>query len=199
MMKATNMLTVLFLLAGCSANTESVGGATSALELEGLPQVDAATITGASDGCEGAITGDESFVVEANMLVVAVRDERPVCIDTLEAIAEELRSLALADRAEIIADAYARTTSVEEQLQAEQTHLTGFSTPYQGDPNPEPSKPNEGDPNPEPSRPRGSEPPPRMTGSNGNTAGAGDPNPEPSSPPISPVSPVTLEQFVDNI
>lgn len=196
-MKTPNMLTVLFLLAGCSANTESIGGATSALELEGLPQVDAATISGASDGCEGAITGDESFVVEANMLVVAVRDDRPVCIDTLEAIAEELRSLALADRAELIADAYARTANAEQQLEVEQTHLTGFSTPLQGDPNPEPSKPNEGDPNPEPSRPRGSEP--RMTGSNGNGTGAGDPNPEPSSPPISPVSPITLEQFVDNI
>lgn len=171
------------LLAACSANTESVGEASGALEIEQLPRIESFAIAGASDGCEGALAGDESFVVDANMLVVAVRGDEPVCIDTLEAIAEELRTLALADRAEIIADAYARTAGVEHPVDPEDTHLTGYSM---GDPTPEPNSPAADDPSPEPNRPppmRGGQPAAPV-----NDGGeCGDPTPEPNSPAIRPL------------
>lgn len=180
-MKSAQMLSV-FLLVACSANTEPLGESTGALEVANLPRIESFAIAGAADGCEGALAGDESFVVDANMLVVAVREEQPVCIDTLEAIAEELRGLALADRAEIIADAYARTAGVERQADPEATHLTGYAM---GDPTPEPNSPTANDPSPEPNRP------PPMSGAPpapmNDDRGSGDPTPEPNSPTFLPL------------
>jgi hypothetical protein len=185
-MRSSGWVSAVLLLAACSANTEPVGGASRALEIEGLPRVEASAVLGASDGCEGVLNGGESFVVDANLLVVAVRDDEPVCIDTLEAIAEELRTLALADRAELIADAYARTANTERRADAEGMHLTTFTMPNAGDPNPEPNNPpNAGDPNPEPNRPRGGmddAPSPVNDGRE-----CGDPNPEPNSPGLRPL------------
>jgi hypothetical protein len=171
----------VFAMGGCASD---VGSATVALG-SGPPLAPIApeATFGAVDGCETQLSDAEQFRVDPNALVVALdADGNPLCIDTMLAIAEELRTLGAVETAERVLAAYNSTIGTLETFGEYSTRDGAPVTPISAttEPNPQPSRPMDqlqdpakGDPNPQPSSPR----------SGGERT---EPNPQPSTPLLPP-------------
>jgi len=143
-----NTLGALLVLAtGCGA--PDVGGAPSALlgdQTAPLPSVPAQAWMAAPPGCEGLLGGEQTFAVAAsgpNLVAVLSPDGSIVCVDTLQAVEQDLQDSGHPDQARALVRAYDASTDGR------------FRSPNRwGDPDPEPnigwSCVRHGDPDPEP-------------------------------------------------
>jgi hypothetical protein len=144
-------------LGGCTAGaTTSVADAASSDLLVGdgepLDSVDESAWGPAIPSCEGQLDGGEQFALAAgaNGLVAAVQDGQVVCVDTVEAVEEELDDTGREEEADRLIAAYQATI---EMFGNEAVRLARPN--HEGDPDPEPNLDSlryqmRGDPDPEP-------------------------------------------------
>lgn len=148
-------------MVGCVAGGDpDVGGSSESL-LDGarapLEQIDDERWSEASDGCEGLLEGRNlrfALASAEDHLVAAIDgDGRIVCVDTVEAVEEELEESGRSEDAEELVDAFHATLLA---VRARGTRDARFDPrQHPGDPDPEPNlDPSRmrffGDPDPEP-------------------------------------------------
>lgn len=151
---AATLYACMAVLTGCTADA-AAGASTDLIRDDGgLPLLEETADTDAwwlaPPGCEGLISGDGVAIAIASLehgLVAAVDPSGDiVCVDTIEAVGEELDELGRHD------DAVALSNRFEASEMAAQALTIGGR--YTGDPHPEPNDClNCGDPHPEPNRP----------------------------------------------
>jgi hypothetical protein len=160
-MLAATLYACVAVLSGCTA--DAAAGASTDLVRDdgGLPLLEETADTDAwwlaPPGCEGLIGGDGVAIAIASLehgLVAAVDPSGDiVCVDTIEAVGEELDELGRHDDAVALSSRFeASEMAAQASEMAAQTMTIGGR--YTGDPHPEPSDCITcGDPHPEPSRP----------------------------------------------
>lgn len=149
-------LFVAVAMVGCGAEPSAGGTSSELLMAESLGTLDGATWASAAAGCEGHLGGDVIFAIasaDAGLVAAVDEDGEVVCVDTVEAVEEELQETGRDEEADNLVDAFAATVA-----RATHTDTTGtlFDGPNQeGDPDPEPNIGDNrfryaGDPDPEP-------------------------------------------------
>jgi hypothetical protein len=126
------------LAVGCAGGAPPVGVADSDLvisDLEPLEELEGDEENGAEPGCDGRLTGGERFALVSDGLVAAVdADGEVVCVDTVEAIEEELEEAERTEEAECLVISY-----VAAMARRATTPARFRRSAHQGDPDPEPN------------------------------------------------------------
>lgn len=142
-------------MVGCVSGSEPApGGSESDLLLtDGLDTLDDEEWSTAFEGCEGQLSGDVSFAIasaDAHLVAALDANGTVVCVDTVEAVQEELEESGRTEEADDLVTAFAAAAMASE------TECGLFGGPNRGgDPDPEPNIDQnrfrmEGDPDPEP-------------------------------------------------
>lgn len=139
---------------GCGAEPIVGGSSSDLLMPDELGRVDSESWSAADAGCEGHLVGDVRFAIASadGGLVAAVDGEGTVlCVDTVDAVEEELEDIGRTEEADGLVDAYWAT--IARAAEAEGARCAFDQPNREGDPQPEPSMGGirmQADPQPEP-------------------------------------------------
>lgn len=149
---AIAVLAIALSAAGCVGGPDAGATQTGLLMADPLVLLRPSAWAGAPASCEGLLSGDVEFAVASaeGGLVAAVDDNgEVVCVDTVEAVEEELEQSGRDEEAAALVGAYEAT------MAARDAALMSRLTPptHAGDPEPQPNmwrSVREGDPEPQP-------------------------------------------------
>jgi hypothetical protein len=100
----------LLLASACSSGqSELISDSASALledETAALPPASEEEAQSAAPGCEGLLVGTESYGIRDELVVAYDEDGNPVCVDSPEAVAQELESTSHVQAASTFRKAY---------------------------------------------------------------------------------------------